>query len=271
VEEDKILPATWPKDFKILMVDDNELTRFLARAVLKKIGWQMDEAENGKQALEKLSVNRYDLLLMDIQMPEMDGLEATTKIRTETKTSYSQIPIFACIADTTEANLWKEAGMNDCIAKPINAEELVRKVATLTRNNSPFVKVETKSSANTEERPAPAEDNDIINLQKLIALSGNSMATVNNIIQVFLSQIPKQMENLTGLVAQEDWDSVQALSHKMKSSYAILGANSVKSLLETMEADCKHNNIDEARFKTLMAEIILLNDKVITSIRSIAA
>lgn len=268
--EDKITPATGPKELKVLMVDDNKLSRLLASAVLKKIGWHLDEAENGLQALEKLRANRYDLVLMDIQMPEMDGIEATVKIRSETRTAYSRIPIIACISNATESNSWLTAGMNDCISKPFDAETLLAKVATLLKTNPSTINTEARSAPTTEKMPVNDRENGIINLEKLTSLSGNSKVAINNIIQVFLKQVPKQMENLISLVEQKDWGNVSALSHKMKSSYAIIGATSVKNLLETMEEDCTQNNIDENKFRLLMEKVILLNEEVIKSIRTIA-
>jgi HPt (histidine-containing phosphotransfer) domain-containing protein len=110
----------------------------------------------------------------------------------------------------------------------------------------------------------------IIDLQKLYIFSGNSKSTVNSIIQVFLNESPKQMENLSALVAARKWNNVKALSHNMKSSYAVLGANSVKELLEAMETKCELNKVDEDEFKSMLNTILVLNEQVINSIRASA-
>lgn len=261
----------YPRDLRGLMADDNKLTRLLARSLVNKIGWQMDEAENGIQALEKLHTNHYDFVLMDIQMPEMDGVETTMRIR-KGLIACSRIPIIACIASPAESNAWKEAGMDDCISKPFTEHELISKVMSLIdKNSATSIKGNNHAVMEKKEIHENTGDSDIINLQKLTSLSGNSKTAVNNIIQVFLKQVPKQMEHLIGLVADKDWDNVKMLSHKMKSSYAIIGANSVRSLLEAIEEDCRQNNVDEARFKHRLDKVIMLNEEVIKSIRTIAA
>ncbi|HYF68356.1 MAG TPA: Hpt domain-containing protein [Ohtaekwangia sp.] len=111
-----------------------------------------------------------------------------------------------------------------------------------------------------------SEENTIINLQALNEFSGNCEATVKGIIRVFLEQAPKQIATLSLVVAQKDWNNVKALSHKIKSSYAIIGADSVKNLLEKMETDCMQSNVDETKLNGLLERVIVLNEKVIESI-----
>lgn len=120
-----------------------------------------------------------------------------------------------------------------------------------------------KTNMNTAEHS-------IIDLQKLYEFSGNSKATVNSIIEVFLQECPKQIDNLIVLIAEKKWSNVKALSHNMKSSYAVIGANSVKALLETLELKCEHNSIDENEFNSLLNNILVLNEQVIQYIRTSA-
>jgi CheY-like chemotaxis protein len=119
-----------PKNLKVLMADDNELNRLLVVNICKKIGWELDVVENGLMVLEKLKSSHYDLILMDIQMPEMNGLEATRKIRNEFAPPLNAIPIIACTAYGQEEEI-KEcltAGMNDYIAKPFKLHDFLAKV-----------------------------------------------------------------------------------------------------------------------------------------------
>lgn len=109
-------------------------------------------------------------------------------------------------------------------------------------------------------------DAPVIDLEKLYELSGNSKAIVNSIIQVFLNETPHQIEKLAALVAAKNWDSVRTLSHNMKSSYAILGANSAQALLERLEIQCELNKIDENGFGLIIDQVIGINEEVIKSI-----
>lgn len=112
---------------RILVVDDNQVNILVAKKLLFKLGYETDSVENGKMAIEYLEKNSVDLVLMDIQMPEMDGLEATRRIRADTRNFMNcEIPIIAVSANVTEEDQKRalEVGMNDFIAKPITFEIL---------------------------------------------------------------------------------------------------------------------------------------------------
>lgn len=113
--------------FKILIAEDNQLNQLLIKAILDKESIQYDLAENGEQVLEKLRSAHFDLILMDIQMPIMDGINATIEIRNKLKSS---IPIIALTANAsvTDELKYKEVGMNDHLSKPFKREDLFNKI-----------------------------------------------------------------------------------------------------------------------------------------------
>ena len=118
----------------ILLAEDNELNQILARRVLNNFGCEVEIAENGKIAIEKFRNNSYDIILMDIMMPEMDGLEATKIIRNEFPNGKKNIPILAMTAfifNEADDNKYLEAGMDDYILKPFNPDKLKQKIAKL--------------------------------------------------------------------------------------------------------------------------------------------
>ena len=121
----------------ILLAEDNELNQILAKRVITNFGCEIDIAENGKLALEKLREKDYDIILMDIMMPEMDGLEATKIIRNEFSAPKKNIPILAMTAfifTESSDNKYLEAGMDDYILKPFNPDKLKQKIAKLVQN-----------------------------------------------------------------------------------------------------------------------------------------
>ncbi|MET0760079.1 MAG: CheR family methyltransferase [Flavobacterium sp.] len=130
IEMDKVL-----KPIKVLVVEDMALNQLLMKTLLDDFGFERDIAENGKIAIEKLQTNTYDIILMDLQMPEMNGFEATEYIR---KTMNSKIPIIALTADVTTVDLakCKAVGMNDYIAKPIDEKLLFNKIVGLIKKSS---------------------------------------------------------------------------------------------------------------------------------------
>jgi len=250
------------------MAEDNRLSSILAQSMLKKIGWSLDVVENGLLVLEKLKSTEYDLVLMDVEMPVMNGFETAAHIRKELPPPLNTIPIIACTALTNSEELekCKAAGMNDCIAKPFMQNELVMKVNALLAPGS-ATGFDPASAMISEGKPVTEKGTSVINLQNLMTLSGSNAATVNNILTLFLKQSPERLENLTRLIGLKDWANVKEQSHKMKSSYSIIGAISAKSILATIEEDCVQNNIDENKFKSLMDQLTQLNHEIVNSIK----
>ncbi len=120
------------KNIKVLVVEDIALNQLLMKTLLDDFGFERDIAGNGKIAIEKLQTKSYDIILMDLQMPEMNGFEATEYIR---NTMNSKIPIIALTADVTTVDLakCKAVGMNDYIAKPVDERLLYSKIVGLVK------------------------------------------------------------------------------------------------------------------------------------------
>jgi CheY-like chemotaxis protein len=119
-------------NINVLVVDDNNINRLLINKVLTKWGAQADFAENGLQAVEKITSNQnYDVVLMDVYMPEMGGIEATQVIRAKQEPYFQQLPIIALTASmlSSERNQIEEAGMNDYILKPFDPKSLFEKLS----------------------------------------------------------------------------------------------------------------------------------------------
>jgi CheY-like chemotaxis protein len=115
---------------RVLVVEDNPVNQKVAQLHLKKLGYSSDLAANGAEAVAALCHTRYDLVFMDQQMPQMDGLEATRTIRSSDKILNPEVPIIAMTANALKGDKEKciEAGMNDYLSKPINAEKLKQKI-----------------------------------------------------------------------------------------------------------------------------------------------
>ncbi|MES2394774.1 MAG: PAS domain S-box protein [Bacteroidota bacterium] len=120
---------------KVLIADDNEINQLLAQTILLKFGFEVDSAENGQIAIELCNKKLYDIILMDLKMPEMDGFEAANYIRTQMLPPKATIPIIAITADVTKADLetFKEAGINDFILKPFDQTDLLNKIISLVK------------------------------------------------------------------------------------------------------------------------------------------
>ena len=126
------------KGKKILLVEDNELNREIAVEILKEVGFAVDTAEDGEIAVQKMkqaAPRQYDLILMDIQMPKMDGYEATRQIRALPDAAKAGIPIFAMTANAFEEDRQNalKAGMNGHIAKPLDIPHLLQVLADVLK------------------------------------------------------------------------------------------------------------------------------------------
>ena len=122
---------------KILLAEDNAVNQLVAKNIVQKLGYQVDVVENGKEAVSALEQSRYDLLLLDVQMPEMDGFEVTSTIRNQkgSKPDNSNIPILAMTAHALQGDRERclESGMDDYISKPIDADMLRQKMNELLK------------------------------------------------------------------------------------------------------------------------------------------
>lgn len=205
------------KDIKILVVEDMALNQLLMKTLLDDFGFERDIADNGKIAIEKLQTNTYDIILMDLQMPVMNGFEATEYIR---NTMNSKIPIIALTADVTTVDLakCKAVGMNDYIAKPVDERLLYSKIVGLL-----------KKPANEKLKSPASSSNNAIEKIKCIDLGYLHRRTKSNpklimeMISLYLAQTPPLITAMKQSLIDKDFDLLEASMHKMIPSFSIMG------------------------------------------------
>ncbi|RMF00755.1 MAG: response regulator, partial [Bacteroidetes bacterium] len=218
------------QDIKILLVEDSLMNQRVVSTFLEEWGVQYDIAENGKVAIYKLENNQYDLVLMDVQMPEMDGYSATEYIRENLNL---QIPIIAMTAHAMAGEREKALsyGMNDYIAKPIRQEDFYRLIARFV----PLRKINKGNSSSSEASAAaselslPAGADPQIDYNYLMSISNGKKAYLNNILNLFIRQAPAELAKLQHALQQEDLGAVAQMAHSMKSTVGYAGLN--KNLL----------------------------------------
>ena len=206
----------------VLIVEDNELNRFLAVTILKKWNANIHIAVNGEEAVKAVSNLKIDIVLMDIQMPVMDGVAAAIAIRSELK---SNVPIIALTANALESEKEKcwQAGMNEYITKPYNPEFLREKIIFLTENKS------TSEDQNSEH----------ISLDNLSTLMNGSKEQMIRMTKVFLGQIETHFNELKLALNENDLEQITTVTHKLKSSFQLFGLNKTGVLLERIEQRAK--------------------------------
>jgi CheY-like chemotaxis protein len=202
------------KDVKVLVVEDIALNQLLMKTLLDDFGFEYDIAGNGKIALNMLQDKTYDIVLMDLQMPEMNGFEASKYIRSVLK---SKIPIIALTADVTTTDLerCKAIGMNDYISKPVNEKILYGKIVDLLRKQS--------SGSDTRSVVGKTKCVDLTYLYKRTKANPELMMEM---IELYLEQTPSLISKMKQSLSDMDWDSLYTAAHKIIPSFSIMGIHS---------------------------------------------
>jgi PAS domain S-box-containing protein len=233
-------------NISILLVEDNYLNRMVAQNSLQYYNCEVTEAENGVEALEILEKKTFDVILMDIQMPEMGGIEATEIIRNKLKLS---TPIIALTANAfkTEIDRCRKAGMDDYVTKPFDEEILIETIAKHTTNKKtaiPRAFVSQESSATDK----------LYNLTSLNNLCRGDKEFIHKMITVFIEQTTDTIEKATIAISQENYLEVSQLIHRIKPSVESLGIESIfkeLKLLEKISKAAKNKEQITALFSTI--------------------
>jgi PAS domain S-box-containing protein len=203
------------KNTKILVVEDMELNQLLMKTLLDDFGFECDITANGKLAIEKLKTKTYDIILMDLQMPEMNGFEATEYIRKKMKL---EIPIIALTADVTTVDVekCKAVGMNDYIAKPVDERLLYSKLISFSKK--PVVIIEHIKGQD------PAKDKiKYVDMSYLTKLTKSDSKLMTQMINAYLTQTPPLILAMKKSLKDKDWKMLQSAVHKMIPSFSIIG------------------------------------------------
>jgi len=230
----------------VLLVDDNLVNRQVAGEILKKAGCEVDLAVSGIAAIEKASKNKYDIILMDIQMPDMDGVAATKKIR-ELKLPHTP-PIVALTAYSMKEDREKflSQGMDDYLPKPIRAAELIQKVQVwVKRESTPPLKME--AAVNTREKVINEEV-----IAQLESYGGSEM--VKKVLEDFETETIEQLELCRESLKTKEYENIRKALHTMKGNAGTLGIEKVAKYAEYIESNLKKDN-----FETLEQDLNFLN------------
>lgn len=202
------------KDAKLLLVEDNIHNQFLAKTYFDRWGGKVEIAENGQKAVDLVSKNKYDVILMDLQMPIMNGFEATSIILNDLGL---KTPIIGCSAHSLNSDKEKclEAGMNDYIAKPYTEEELIQ---TTLKYYSGQKKESKATAANTLE--LLSDDFQGI-LQKMKEEYGEKI--IEELVELYVNSIPEKINGLKKAHKEEDFESINELAHLLSGSLGSLG------------------------------------------------
>jgi PAS domain S-box-containing protein len=245
------------KDKKILVVDDNEMNRMVATLILTDYGSLVTEVVNGLEAIKQLERNSFDLILMDIQMPLLNGYDATKKIRTELK---SHIPIIALTANAIKGEHEKciKAGMDDYLSKPFEEHQFLQIVSHWLENpKDPTIDLNENKKASS-----------LYSLSKLENIARGNQQFIDKMIQLFIDQTPKSVEELKAAYKAGDNSKVKSIAHRIKPSIDTMGIDILKDEIRTIEKGAGSHPSSE-QFEKLISKLDTVINEVAESLQKL--
>jgi CheY-like chemotaxis protein len=218
---------------KILLAEDSLVNQRLVLVLLNKKGFNVKIVSNGREAVETNGSETFDLILMDIQMPEMDGFEATGIIRDKEKLNGKHIPIIALTAHAMKEDMEKclKAGMDDYLSKPIGSNELYAKIYRYTNSKVHFETIDKANIAN------------MTNLLK--SLDGNE-EILKELVAYFIVDYPNQLSEILDAIKTNDNDRLNKAAHKLKGTVSNFEIKTVYELALQLENMSKESITDSA-------------------------
>jgi len=224
-----------PRPLKVLLAEDNLVNQKLAKRLLEKRGHQVDTVSCGAEAVRAVRSRPYDVVLMDVEMPEVDGLDATRQIRAWEREAGRRTPIVAMTAHAMKGDRERclAAGMDDYVSKPLRPSEL-------------FKTIEAYAPTEDDGQPPPALDTDgepdgadLLDWSRVLGSFGQDQELLREVVAVFLDEYPELWARLEEAVANRDRQALRQAAHKLKGAvgpFSRKGAYQIGYQLETNAA-----------------------------------
>lgn len=253
---------------RILLAEDSLINQKVAMGLLKKFGHEIIVAGDGREAFDKYQTEDYDVVLMDVQMPEMDGLEATMAIRDFEKKTGRHTPIIALTAQVMEGDREKclEAGMDEYVAKPIRAKELEDAIQRMTTafpvssSGHPQRKTTVAGMGESDIAKNGAVVVPLIDWPAVLRSVGDDRRLLIDVINLLDVEAPKLMTEIENAITAADAPTLQRASHTLKGSLRIFGAEKASALAFRLETCGRDSQLESAVefFEELKPAIIAL-------------
>ncbi|HRS37908.1 MAG: response regulator [Bacteroidota bacterium] len=273
IQEDKLDIS----HLRILIAEDNPVNQLIVKKLFKDWKTEVQFADNGKLAIEQLQQANFDLILMDIQMPEMDGNTAAHYIRTELPEPFRSIPIMAMTAHATQTERDKsfQVGMNEYISKPFDPAELRKKILAITQDRktplnqaaepaattTTVLLPESNNNGNVTKNPASPEQVQAIlsehkiNLTYLKSIADGNDGFIIEMIEMFLNKTPEALEKMEACFREKNWEELRQIAHRIKPSFGYVGLATTQQMLAEIEKLSEDPSGDPSRVGTLMGEV----------------
>ena len=241
--------------YSILVVEDNRANQLLIKQQLQYLGYDADVVSNGELALKSLASGKFNLLMTDINMPEMDGYQLTQHIRTANDDRFSLIPIIAITANATEDDEQRclSAGMDGFVSKPIELNYLQNYLRAFQQNGNQTGRLKNALSIDSGQPGdlgkdvVVAQENLLFDVSVVSDFVGDNPQMVKKLLNVFLEQAPETIAQIHTDCSKNDIKNVVNGCHKLKSSARSVGANRFSDLCVEMERAGKAGELAEIK------------------------
>ncbi len=235
-------------ELRILLAEDNLVNQKLAIGILTKLGHHVTLANNGKEALQQIEKSTFDLVLMDVQMPVIDGLAATRELRRRECSTQTHLPVVALTAHAMRGDRERcfEAGMDNYLTKPIRLQDMADKLAELFTDS-------TSQAKDNHSNKATPQPNAIIHWPEALANVGNDEELLHDLIELFLSETPGLVKDVVAAASPNGSKSLAAATHSLKGSMAFLNPKSALDCAEKVEQLAASGDMDAAT--SLLSEL----------------
>ncbi len=226
---------------KILLAEDSRTSQQLAMLILEDEGHSVEVADNGLIAVEKFASSSFDLILMDVQMPEMDGLKATTRIREHEQSNDSRTLIIAMTADESAGDRTRclESGMDDYISKPLDMNELTE---ALTRAGACGGK-HVDQSAVKQQAASPTES--MIDWVGALEFVSGHQSILDTVVEAAIEEGPVLFDQLRRAIESSDFEVIHRTAHTVKGAYRTFNPVPMIEVAEQIEALAKSESLDQ--------------------------
>lgn len=220
---------------RILLAEDVEINRFIVQEMTRDWQVELDTVMNGREAVARAGEFAYDVILMDIQMPDMNGIEATRAIRENPAGPNQYTPVIALTANAFESDKlsYYKSGMNAVLSKPFTADNLF---LTLAENLRPAVNFSTATGMKTPDNNPQVQ----VDLTYLLELGKNNRAFVGMMLKSFRDTAEEHVAEMEKALHVSDWEKTARLLHKMKFALSVIGARSLEDEMKWLEARTRH-------------------------------
>jgi len=219
-----------------LVVDDAPYNRKLLRLILSKWGASVTEAEDGKEAIEKVQGTRFDFVLLDVRMPILDGYEAARTIRQDFNLSARELPVFAitAISRDEEKSKFKGLEINDFLVKPVSEENLAR--VLIHSDHITAIPGKINGSSNS------AAESQFLDLSGLRQMAGNDENFIVSMLDELTEMTDKEFEKMESAIESENWQEIADIAHKMASPYRHISSAVIYKTIKEIEKEAKKEN-----------------------------